>query len=238
MFTGQIYIQEASNSDIVLSKSYLKVVLGVPKVYIYIPLIGDSASDYKLLEKLFYLGQIPKSVYDQALINMPLATSGEFEATETISLPSAYEVYLAIIEIPQIASLVTASDTLAQLVTAIDASGYLVSFNNTEILNYVGMTTESSTTITNDYTANDSYQIIIVDSSSNDVTVTLPNDAQTGYKWTVKVDDKTENTISVVGESPALIDGYSDPLEIAKTGENDLNNSITFYFDGTDYKAL
>ena len=240
MFATDIYIQETTSSLVPLAKSYLKDEEGTVRVYTYLPLVNYSAADLKWLDNLYFLNQIPKSVYDQILINMPLASSGEFERTEDVLLPSANEIYAAIEDIPALfnTGLFATTDTLSQLVLTMDGLGYLATFNNSELFSTMSNVLDANITITADYTAVSNFPIIIADSTLNDILITLPNDAENGFKWTIKVDDKTTNSISVISEAPALIDGFSDALEIGKTSENMLNNSITFYFNGTNYNAI
>ncbi len=239
MFTGQIYIQETANSDVAFINSYLKDVLGVTKLYIYIPLIGNSVSDYALIADLLASGRIPKSAYDQALVNMPISASGEFETTEAVNLPSASDVYDEIIKIPQLAGLVSPTDTLDQLVTAIDASGYLVTFNNIDMFinNSIVGASVTVRTITSDDTLVVSDDIIEIDASSNNVELTLlaTNTKVIG----VKRIDKTNNIASIIVDGGGTIDGQ-DELTIVNIIENEPDLYIQLYYSATDteYKII
>ncbi len=238
MFTGQIYIQETANSDVAFINSYLKDVLGVAKLYVYIPLIGNSVSDYTLMDNLLASGRIPKSAYDQALVNMPIGASGEFETTESVNLPSASDVYDEIIKIPQLAGLVSPTDTLAQLVTAIDASGYLVTFNNIDMFINNQPSEPNIVQINSDYTPTEDVDLIIADANANSIVVLFPLSPKKGNIWTVKRSDKSDFILSVKTTSPNTIDGLFTQYEISKTDSTQLDSSLTFIFDGTDFKIV
>ncbi len=239
MFTGQIYIQEKSNSDVSFVNTYLKDALGVATLYIYIPLIGNSVSDYTLMDNLLASGRIPKSAYDQALVNMPIGASGEFETTEAVNLPLASDVYDQIIINPDLAGLVSPSDTLAQLVTAIAASGYLVTFNNIDMFinNSIVGASVTVRTITADDTLLTTDDIIEIDASSNDVELTLLSTVNKVIG--IKRIDKTNNVASIIVDGGGTIDGQ-DTLTIEPIIENEPDLYIQLYYSTTDseYKII
>jgi len=241
MFEGNIYISEVTAAKMAFNRSYIKDIAGTAKLYIYIPYISYTAATLREVEKLFENGQIPLSAYDQALINAPLGSSGEFETTEAVALPLAADVYNAILDTQDatLIGLVSPTDTLAQLATNILVEGYLITFDNIDMFinNSAAAGTVTVRTITADDTLTAADDIIEIDASSNPVELTLT--ATSTKVIGVKRIDKTNNKASIIVTASGTIDGQ-DCLVIEPITNNEPDLYIQLYYSTTDseYKII
>ena len=232
-----IYISEITASNMPINRSYIKNVAGTAKLYIYLPYISYTSSSLKKLEDLVQSGSIPLSAYNQALINAPLGTSGEFETTESVQQVAAIEAYNEIVKIPQLSSLVSSTDSLAQLATAILAQGYLITFDNNDMFVNNSKTSVTIRTITTSDNLLETDEIIEIDASGGPVVLTLT--ATNTKVIGVKRIDKTNTKASIIVSGGGTIDGQDEIiLDSILTDEPDVYIQLYYSFTDSEYKIL
>lgn len=130
-----IYITPQAASDVSFARSYIKNDSGTAKLYVYLPFLVYTRSVLRRIASYFDQSLINESIYTEWVSRVTAGTAaGEYEIPDTIGLPTRGEIYEAIQDVPNVSGAVSPSDTIAQMAAALLVEGYLIEFDNKELL--------------------------------------------------------------------------------------------------------
>lgn len=130
-----IYITPQAASGVSFTRSYIKDDSGTAKLYVYLPFLVYTKSVLRRIASYFDRSFINESIYTEWVSRVAAGTAaGEYEIPDAIGLPARGEIYEAIQEVPNLAGVVSPSDTIAQMAAALLVDGYLIEFENKELL--------------------------------------------------------------------------------------------------------